>query len=323
MGYNKEVYSRIKAEYSNKYAKAQGEADARRLELYANLPEVQGLDLILSRTGMDIMGVILTGGADVQNRIAEIREKNRLLQEKRDAILIANGYPADYSDVRYECEACADSGYVGQKMCACMRKALTMASYETSGLGALIGTQRFDNFSLDYYQGKDRERADVAHRHLKSFAEGFCGKESYRNYLLLGGTGLGKTHLSTAVTERVIDRGYDVFYVSAVGLLGDFEGKRFGGDAERQRDLSRYYEADLLIVDDLGTEIVNQFTLSCLYDVLNSRMNAKRSTMINTNLSKKELEDKYNERITSRLFGEYYPLMFSGTDVRRQKIFQK
>ena len=319
MGYNKEVYSRVKAEYATKYTKAQSEADARRMELYAILPEVQALDLLLSRTGMDIMGAILMGGADTQKKIGEIREKNRQLQEKRDAILIANGYPANYTDVRYECEACGDSGYVGQKMCACMRRALTMASYESSGLGALIGTQKFGNFSLDYYQGTDRDRAGAAHKHLKAFAESF-GKETYRNYLLLGGTGLGKTHLSTAVTEEVIGRGFDVFYVTAVGMLGDFESKRFGSDTDRQKDLSRYYEADLLIVDDLGTEIVNQFTLSCLYDVLNVRINTHRSTMINTNLSKKELEDKYNERITSRLFGEYYPLLFTGSDIRRQKI---
>lgn len=319
MGYNKEVFSRVKAEYAGKYKKAQAEADARRIELYATLPEIQSLDLLLSRTGLDIMGAILTGGADTEKKIAEIREKNRLTQEKRGAILIANGYPADYTDVRYECMACGDSGYVGQKMCVCMRKALTMASFESSGLGALIGTQTFDNFSLNYYQGTDRDRAEAAQRHLRTFAEGF-NKETYRNYLLLGSTGLGKTHLSTAVTAEVIERGFDVFYVTAVGMLGDFEGKRFGSEADKQKDLSRYYEADLLIVDDLGTEIVNQFTLSCLYDVINSRLNTHRSTMLNTNLSRKELEDKYNERITSRLFGEYYPLLFTGSDIRRQKI---
>lgn len=111
---------------------------------------------------------------------------------------------------------------------------------------------------------------------------------------------------------------FDVFYVTAVGMLGDFEDKRFGnGDEENKTE--RYYTADLLIIDDLGTELVNQFTLSCLYDVINSRINNRRCTFINTNLNKNEIEAKYNERITSRLFGEYYPIPFTGTDIRKQK----
>ena len=137
----------------------------------------------------------------------------------------------------------------------------------------------------------------------------------------MGATGLGKTHLSTSVAKTVIERGYDVLYVSAVGMIGDFEARRFGtgaGDGN-VRDTQRYYTADILIIDDLGTEVVNQFTVSCLYDVINSRINNRKCTFINTNLSKKDIETKYTERITSRLFGEYNPILFSGTDIRKQK----
>ncbi|MBQ8344822.1 MAG: ATP-binding protein [Clostridia bacterium] len=319
MGYNKEAYAKVKAEYANKYARAQKQAEERRMELYAAIPDVMALDRILSGTGMDIMAIIVSGRADTEEAIRKLKERNRELEAQRDAVLTANGFPTDYSDVHYECPRCGDSGYVDGSMCDCMKQALALEGYACSGLGGLIGEQRFDNFSLSYYEGAAKERMQRNVKHLQGFADGF-DRHTYRNYLLMGSTGLGKTHLSTAVAERVIRRGYDAFYVTAVGMLNDFESKRFGSDADRGRDLSRYYEADLLIVDDLGTELVNQFTLSCLYDVLNTRINNRRSTIINTNLPTKELEAKYNERITSRLVGEYLPLLFSGVDVRRQKI---
>jgi DNA replication protein DnaC len=200
-----------------------------------------------------------------------------------------------------------------------MKKALVLAGYESSGLGALIRTQSFDNFSLDYYKngGGNLDMMQMYFNSLKGFAESFDAS-TYRNYLLIGGTGLGKTHLSTSVARGVIDRGFDVLYVTAVGMVGDFEAKRFG-NGESVRSTERYYNADLLIIDDLGTEMVNQFTLSFLYDVINSRINNRKSTFINTNLNKNEIEAKYSERITSRLFGEYYPLLFLGTDIRKQK----
>jgi DNA replication protein DnaC len=138
--------------------------------------------------------------------------------------------------------------------------------------------------------------------------------------LLIGGTGLGKTHLSTSVAKAVIERGFDVLYVSAIDMFSDFEKKQFGNGEGYVDNTRRYFECDLLIIDDLGTELTNQFTVSCLYNVINSRINSARSTFINTNLSKKEIESKYAERITSRLFGEYYPLVFSGIDIRKQKM---
>lgn len=321
MGYNKQDYIRIKAEFSEKYLRAQARAQERRMELYAQIPEVRQLDGVLSRTGMDILAVINGGGADVEERIAAIRRRNGELLEQREALLKANGLPADYSDVHYECEACGDTGFVETKMCDCMKRALIEAGYESSGLGALIRTQSFDNFSLKYYQGggANAELMAKAVASLKKFAEEF-DRDTARNYLLIGGTGLGKTHLSTAVAKTVIERGFDVLYVTAVGMFRDFEAKQFERGVGMKNDPERYEEADLLIIDDLGTEMTNQFTLSCLYDVINGRINRRRPTFINTNLAYRDLESRYHERITSRLFGEYQPILFSGTDVRRQKI---
>jgi len=318
MGYNREDYVRIRAEYSQKYAKARQAADLRCEELYHKIPEVKQIDKLLSGTGSEIMNIIAAGNG-VEEKIAALKKRNDSLVVRRNALLVQNGYPEDYSDVKYDCDKCADSGYVDGKMCECMKKELVLAGYTSSGLGGLIRTQSFENFSLDFYKtgGANFDAMQRFVTGLRRFAESF-DTDTYKNYLLVGGTGLGKTHISTAVAKTVIERGFDVMYVTAVGMISDFESKRFG-NGDEAKSTERYYTSDLLIIDDLGTEVVNQFTLSCLYDVINSRINNRRSTFINTNLSKKEIEGKYSERITSRLFGEYYPIPFMGLDIRQQK----
>lgn len=321
MSYNKADYVRIKAEYAIKYQRAHQEADARREELYAAIPRIWELDRVLSRTGMELMQIVSRGSREeVEAKVATVKERNDALRREREALLVEHGYAPDFSDVRYECAACGDTGFVETKMCDCMRRALVKAGYESSGLGGLIRTQCFENFSLDYYrQSEDSYRLmNLAVTLLRNFAESF-GEDTYRSFLLFGGTGLGKTHLSTSVAKVLIERGFDVHYVTSVRMMSDFEAKRFGR-GEESCDMTRYYEAQLLVVDDFGTEVVNQFTSACIYDVINTRINNRKSTLINTNLSKKEMEQKYGERVASRLFGEFQPIRFVGTDVRFQKL---
>lgn len=319
MGYNKEDFARIKAEFSQKYITARQRAEERRMELHGLFPRVREIDLILSRTGTEIMRAI-SSGADVEAQISAIRARNDALLQERSQVIRCGGYPEDYSDIKYECDKCEDTGYVDLKMCDCMKKALIMAGYESSGIGALMHTQSFENFSLDYYRnGGNLEQMKTNVDQLKRFADNF-GKDTYRNYLFVGGTGLGKTHLSTSIAKKVIDSGNDVLYVTAVGMIGDYEAKRFGDGQGAGNDLSRYADADLLIIDDLGTEVSNQFTLSVIYDVLNNRINSRKSTILNTNLTAKEIKETYNNRICSRIFGEYIAILFSGSDIRMQKI---
>lgn len=324
MSYNKADYIRIKAEFSQKYLKAQERAGEHRWELYTKIPEVRRIDAVLSRTGMDIMAVIAKGAKDCESEIAELRRRNEELLSERGALLRANGFPEDYSDIHYECELCGDTGFVNTKMCVCMRRALAEAGYESSGLGALIRTQTFDNFSMDYYRTGGANYAQIEHMfsELKQFSQSF-EKTTYRNYLLMGGTGLGKTHMSTAVAKNLIDRGFDVLYVTALDMFRDFEAKQFDKGMGMKNEIERYEEAELLIIDDLGTEVCNQFAVAVLYDVMNGRINRRRSTFINTNLNFKEMETRYHERITSRLLAEYIPFVFSGLDIRKQKIYEK
>lgn len=326
MGYNKENFKRIREEYATKTFRAQEEADARRAELYGVIPELREMDKRLSTFGLRIMQTALKSG-DTEAGIVALREENEAICRARAALLHAHGYPANYTDPQYECEKCNDTGYVGIKMCTCMRCKLTEASMVSSGLSGLMRSQSFENFSLDFYKQKPEEY-QVMSRNFKTvadYANNFtieAGKPMPQSLLFLGGTGLGKTHLSTAVARVVIERGYDVYYNSAVGMISDFEYRRFGNGVAQSDgdDTARYTECDLLIIDDLGTEVVNQFTLSCLYHVLNTRLNFGKPTLISTNLTSSELRKTYSDRITSRLMGEYLLIPFYGTDVRKQKI---
>lgn len=326
MGYNQENFRRIRAEYETKARKAEEAADARREELYGIIPDLRDLDRALSGFGLRLMKQAMEGG-DTQAGIAALQAENERIQAARRELLARYGYPADYCSPHYECEKCRDSGYVGIRMCTCMRKKLTEAGMMSSGLGALMKAQSFENFSLDYYKNdpaayaKMRNNLQIIRSYAETFGTAVKEREPH-NMLFLGYTGLGKTHLSTAVAKTVIEQGYDVFYNSAVGMLADFEAQRFGssavlGDAD---NTAHYTTCDLLILDDLGTELVNQFTLSVLYTLINTRMNLAKATIISTNLTAAELRDKYNDRISSRLFGEFRPIHFVGTDIRRQKI---
>lgn len=321
MAYNKENYRRIRAAYQTKYLKAREVADRRMAELHEKSPAIAAIDRELALTGAEIAMAAIGTGEDYRERLAAVEKKNLALQRER-AILLENlGYPADYTLPPYECELCRDSGFVGTKMCECMRRELVLAAYEQSGLGELMRTQSFETFSLEYYAADPAEAATMKKNFeiLRAYAEGFdTGADSL---ILCGATGLGKTHLSTAVARRVIDRGYDVYYTGAIAMFADFEHARFGtGLGERAADPARYVDCDLLILDDLGTEVTNQFTNSCLYTVLDQRINLRRPTIINTNLTGKEIKARYTDRIASRILGGFKPLLFVGTDVRRQRL---
>ena len=296
---------------------AEAVADANRAEIHKAIPQIKEIDAVLYSTGAKILSVLVSGG-DVEDKVAAIREENRALQEKRRALLEKNGYPADYTSVKYDCEKCGDSGYVGIDMCVCMKTCISRMRLADSELGRLCDTQSFDTFDLSYYApGEERASMERTLMTMKRFADSFSS-DTTDSWLFLGDTGLGKTHVSTAVGITVIGRGYDVEYKTIQSLIDDFEEVQFKG--EKSERIRNYYDCDLLIVDDLGCELSTQFTVSCIYNIINARMNKRRPTIISTNLTQKELRDRYGDRITSRLFGEYRPLVFKGTDVRRQKL---
>ena len=304
MAYNPENYKRIAAQYKDKNLRAKEAAEARRAELHEKLPQVAEIDRALSATGLRIMREALNGREGLDARIRKLEEGNNLLLEARREILRANGYPEDYSSVKYECEECQDVGFVNGKMCKCMRRALTLAGYESSGVLKLIGKQNFDTFDLTYYEGAERANMERILDRAKRYAAGFDGKHM-RNLLFIGTTGLGKTHLSSAIAKEVVEGGFDVVYESAQRIFSDFEAEKFGRAAAGENRTERYLSCDLLIIDDLGTEMQSQFKVSCLYHLVNTRLISEKSMIISTNIRKEELLAKYTDRITSRLFGEF------------------
>ncbi len=324
MGFNRENYRKIKHEYEGKALRAEEAALLRKKELGMKYPDIKEIDDALSATGLRIFeATVRFKGERLESEISSIKEENALLLSKRAELLNKYGLPSDYSDVKYECNECSDSGFVGLYMCKCMKSKLVMAGYESSGIGALIRTKTFDNYVPSYQKDKNAvENAEMIVSFCRHYAENF--DEKAQNLLFIGGTGLGKTHLSAAITGKAVDRGYDVVCETAQNLFSDFEYERFGRGYNRDDNeecrTDRYFDCDLLIIDDLGTEMSNQFTVSCLYNIINTRLNKGKAVIINTNLTRDDLKNRYSERITSRLFGEFLPVMFIGRDMRELKL---
>ena len=318
MAFSPENIARIRESFLDRRHLALEVSENKKQQLYRDIPALAEMDRQIASVGSRVMAAALRGG-DVAGAVEKMREENQALRQKRAELLVKNGYPADYTDIRYRCEACGDTGFIGTKMCRCMREELVMAGYESSGIGRLMQTQSFESFSLDYYPAADRQGMEANLRTLREFATHFDTRRG-ENYLLVGTTGLGKTHLSTSVARMVIDGGFDVVYDTAQGVFSAFEAAQFGRDAAAGED--KYLRCELLIMDDLGTELTNTFTVSCLYNIINTRLNNNLSTIINTNLTHSELRARYADRITSRLFGEFRPLMFTGSDIRREKLMR-
>lgn len=322
MGYNKDLFADVRREMEEGRLRALDIAQRNRQELYAQIPAVYAIDVELSHTGVLIMEEIAKGRAGLEERLEVIRLDNQDLQARREQYLLKAGYPADYDLPPFACKKCKDTGYDGQKMCTCLRAALSREGMKRSGVGKLFETQRFETFRLDYYRHDSRVYA-IMQNYLemcRRFADGFQAEQS-GNLLLCGGTGLGKTHLSTSIAGVVVEKGFDVLYESAPNLLSAYEAERFGrGSGALVSDTTRYLTCDLLIIDDLGAEMTNAFTVGIIYNLLNTRIVSGKSTIISTNLTPDELRSRYTDRVASRLFGEFTVMRFEGKDIRLQKI---
>lgn len=311
---NASTYSKVKEMIENRRLSAIAEADRRNDEVRLASPDIMRIDNELTKTGLHLFRAALAG-----EDISPIRERNQALCREREACLTALGYPKDYTEVQYTCRKCNDTGFTETEMCSCMKKAIITENIKASGIGDLILTQNFDNFNLESYR-RDGEKVyhdmNVVYNKARMFAENF-GK-MHGNLLFVGPTGTGKTHLSSAVAKCVIDAGYSVVYDSTQNIISTFEDEKFhSGYGETPTESRKYLDCDLLILDDLGTEFVTPFAVSCLYNLLNSRHNRGLSTVISTNLSPTELTKRYEDRIYSRIVGSDYTLLpFEGHDHR-------
>ena len=304
---------------NNRRATAIRQSEIRRAEVEEKNPVIREIDRRMAATGRELFRIACEGGNDMATRIDALKAENQRLQDERKAALAEMGLPEDYTEVHYTCEDCGDTGFVNSRMCSCMHRALVEEGFRSSGVSGLLERQSFQNFSLDYYRDDQEnwERMRILLEKCKAYAADFRpGKE---NLLLLGGTGLGKTHLSTAIAREVIEKGYDVVYENAPNLFSDFEYDRFKSRGEGDERSKKHLTAELLILDDLGSEMPTAFTVACLYNLLNTRQNRGLSTIISSNLSHGEISSRYDDRITSRLFGEFTVFLLQGKDIRMQR----
>ncbi len=292
--------------------KALNEAYVRTLALDEKYPDIAETDKELSQVSALIIGAMRSENCDEE--IKKIKERNLYLQEKRCQQLLSHGIPEDYDTPVFSCPVCKDTGYDGKTFCSCVIKMCAVDAYLSSGLGKALLDQTFENFSLKYYGGKSRDEMSDVFETCLDFAQNFG---TGANLLLTGGTGLGKTHLSSAIAQRVIDKGYTVVYESAQTVFDAFESVRFGRGTD---NTDKYINCDLLIIDDLGTEFSTQYTAAVFYQLVNQRLVNGRSLVLSTNLGGKELAKRYGDRIYSRLLGSFDTCVFSGNDIRLIKL---
>ena len=266
-------------------------------------------------------------GGDPEAAVARLRDQNLALQAERAGLLCAMGLSGDYLTDKPLCPHCGDTGYVGSALCECVKTRYRRLMTEQLSAVLSIADQNFSRFDMRFYSSRPDARLGLSPRENMAYNLDECKAYARRfgadapNLLLYGSTGLGKTFLSTCIAEAVSARGFSVAYDTAINIVAAYETIKFGngdGQAAAER-AARYERADLLIIDDMGTEMGTAFTVSALYNLINNRLMAGRPMIVNTNLPPETLSEKYSPAVASRLLGEFMPLRFFGDDIRLLK----
>ena len=326
MAYDGKIMRRAIARMEADKQRRAEEFARRRENLYRAEPRLQTIEQQLRSTMSKIITGALQHGTDPLPAIRVIRDENLDLQRQRAELLLAMGYPMDYLEEKAACDKCNDSGFCGDKVCTCLQKYYNAQQKKELSQLLDLGNQSFDTFSLDWYPTRVNERIGRSPReHMEqvfevcsNFARHFEKKGG--NLLLTGATGTGKTFLSACIAREVTERGFSVVYDTAAAIFRVMENEYFHRGEEDNTDaVERFLRCDLLIMDDLGTELTTAFVQSALYRIINTRLTAGKSTVISTNLSPDELYERYTAQIFSRIEGEYEILPCLGDDIRLLK----
>ena len=324
MAYTNTVVTRARARLSRENERRRAEYEEQLAKAYALRPRLREIDRTLRGTSAKLAALIFQpAGGGTAAELERLRAENLALQNERRRILDET----ELSDARPDdspiCSLCGGTGYLGSRMCECLQELCRQEQMRE--LAALLPTGRecFDNFSLELYPdrydpGYGTSARTLMHKNLsfcKKYAQEF--RPEAKSLLFSGATGLGKTFLSACIARQVAENGHSVAYVTAGKLFADCAAVKF--ERAEEEILRDYRDCELLIIDDLGTEMTTQFVVAALYEIVNSRLLSRRATLISTNLNENDLEARYGGQISSRLLGSYRVIYFLGDDIRRKK----
>ena len=329
MPYDGKLLARARGELDNIRAKNRDEMQRRYAVVCARVPEIRDIDARLRAHMAQLVRLTIGKGPDMQAEIAALREKNLDLQMHRAELLTAAGFGSDYLDELVSCPLCRDTGLYQGGVCRCLDRLYNREL--TRELGTLMrrGDESFNKFDLSLYPAESdpvsgmvprevmRKVSDACRRYADNFSR------ASTNLLFQGGTGLGKTYLSACIARVVAERGFSVCYDTAAAALDNYEKAKFNRDTEEGEAaavrIKRMESCDLMILDDLGTEMPTPMGQSALYTLINNRLVNGKKTIVSTNLTNEELNKRYTPQIASRILGEFQCLPFVGTDIRRMK----
>jgi DNA replication protein DnaC len=330
MGLSNAQYEAIRRVYTQRQLDEENALRVRTAEVYEKIPEIREISDTISRMAVASAKRLIAGdpgpAAGLGGRIAELREKKR-------SLLAAHGYPEDYLEPQYICPDCRDTGYVNGEKCHCFREKEISLLYDQSNLREMLKVQNFDNFDLSLFDdtAPDPRTGRTVRQYMRDvekmcrvYVAGF--PKEHGSLLFTGKTGLGKTYLSCCIARELLDQCFSVIYLPAAQMFDIFSREKFGSqdgeDPALARSRSEFLrECDLLIIDDLGTELVNTFTVTQLFAVINGRLVNRKGTIISTNLSTNEMRDEFTDRIMSRIISGYRMIPLYGDDVRiRRKM---
>lgn len=313
----------ILKEYEAVREKHKKELEHRKSILYAKLPRLQEIEEELVKLSIDITKAILNNSGNSQELLDILHKKQMDLKMERVELLSENQYPRDYLELRYQCKNCKDTGFIDSKKCNCLIQKEIEQLYKQSNMGSNFKKENFDMFRLDLYSDQAEEGSVAPRENMKNiymscinYARNF---DTHNKHLVfIGKPGLGKTFLCNSIAKDLLDAGKSVIYQSAPDLIDTIRKYKFDFDKEEENApyLQELYSCDLLIIDDLGTELSTQFSNLAIYNILNRRLLNNKKIIISTNLNTDELMSTYSERICSRILGNFTMFKFYGDDIR-------
>ena len=320
MAYSTEVVKRARARLAQAREDRESENRQHLAEAYAKVPRIREIDMLLRRTMAQAAQAAFLQGSDGREQLEQVRQQNISLQREREA-LAAEYFEEGYLDDSPVCSICGGSGYLGSTMCECLRELCRQE--QKKEVSILSGSKEsFGQFRLDYYPDRADPKYGASPRTIMEKNLNLCRRYAMTfglnggNLLFVGGTGLGKTFLSACIARAVADRGYSVVYETAGHLFSKLEQAKFSPNEENRREAARFTECDLLIIDDLGTEMPGQFVTAALYGLINDRLLEGKPMVVSTNLNVDEMGRRYSPQIASRLHGSFQRLTFVGEDIR-------